>query len=63
MAETVWCYLKNGCNLSATADELSIHKNTMLYRLNRIEDLLEIDLNDFHTRLSLALSFLMDHKS
>ena len=61
MAETVWCYLKNGCNLSATASELSVHKNTMLYRLKKIEDLLEIDLNDFNTRLALELSFSIQH--
>ena len=63
MAETVWCYLKNGCNLSATANELSVHKNTMLYRLKRIEETLEINLNDFNTRLALEVSFSINHLS
>ena len=37
-------YLINGRNTTATAARLFIHRNTLLYRLERIEEILEIDL-------------------
>ncbi|WP_075617730.1 CdaR family transcriptional regulator [Paenisporosarcina indica] len=40
----VWLYKKG--SLQEIADELHIHKNTLKYRLNKIENILGIDLND-----------------
>ena len=59
MAETLQCYLENNRNLIRTAEALSIHKNTMLYRLNRIREYLNIDTEDFNTRVALDMSFLL----
>lgn len=41
---TLKYYIKTGCHPSETAQRLSIHRNTLLYRLNRISELLNCDI-------------------
>jgi purine catabolism regulator len=43
-------------NLSQTAEVLIVHRNTLLYRMNRINEIAEIDLNRPETRLALHLA-------
>jgi purine catabolism regulator len=43
-------------NLSQTAEMLIVHRNTLLYRMNRIEEIAEIDLDRPETRLALHLA-------
>jgi PucR family transcriptional regulator, purine catabolism regulatory protein len=43
-------------NLSQTADSLIVHRNTLLYRMNRINDIADIDINRPETRLALHLA-------
>ena len=43
-------------NLSQTAESLIVHRNTLLYRMNRINEIAEIDLNRPETRLALHLA-------
>ena len=43
-------------NLSQTAKALIIHRNTLLYRMNRINEIAGIDLNRPETRLALHLA-------
>ena len=43
-------------NLSQTAERLIVHRNTLLYRMNRINEIAEIDLNRPETRLALHLA-------
>ncbi len=43
-------------NLSQTAEALIVHRNTLLYRMNRINQIAEIDLNRPETRLALHLA-------
>lgn len=45
LVNTLLYYLRNGCNASQAAAQLFIHKNTLSYRLNRIQDILGVDLN------------------
>lgn len=49
-------YLQNNCNQVSTAKELFIHRNTLKYRLARIHDLTDIDLDSPDERLYLELS-------
>lgn len=41
-------YLFNGRNISTTAALLKIHRNTLMYRLQNIEQLLELRLKDLN---------------
>ena len=59
MTDTLRRYLENGRNLQRTAEALSIHKNTMLYRLNRIREYIDVDADDFDARVALEVSFLL----
>lgn len=43
-------------NLSQTAEMLIVHRNTLLYRMNRINQIANIDLNRPETRLALHLA-------
>jgi purine catabolism regulator len=42
--------------LSQTAQSLHIHRNTLLYRLQRIQELTNLNLEDGETRLTLHLA-------
>lgn len=55
---TLRCYLENNCNLVSTAQSLFIHRNTLVYRLNTIKELLQKDLNDSGVRYVLFTSIL-----
>ena len=43
-------------NLSKTAKALIVHRNTLLYRMSRISEIADIDLNRPETRLALHLA-------
>lgn len=57
--ETLKRYLICERNLSKCASMLFIHKNTLLYRLKRIEDLIGTVMDSDEERLYLFLSFLI----
>lgn len=54
---TLYTYLKCDKNLRQTAAMLYIHKNSLAYRLNRIKEITEIDLNHPPTTFALIDSF------
>ncbi len=53
---TLKTYMYNGGNWTKTKDELHIHGNTLTYRLNRLKELLDSDLDDYKTRLRIQLA-------
>ncbi len=55
--ETLDVYLKSNCNWSESKKRLHIHGNTLTYRLNRISDLLNLDLKNYQDRLRLQIAF------
>ncbi|MCC8042981.1 MAG: PucR family transcriptional regulator ligand-binding domain-containing protein [Oscillospiraceae bacterium] len=44
--KTLEVYLNCNCNLVKAAEDLFVHRNTMVYRVEKIKSLLEIDFND-----------------
>lgn len=58
LVNTLRQYLHCGCNISQTAQKLFIHRNTLLYRLNQIKDLLGLSLGDALENLNLFNSIL-----
>jgi purine catabolism regulator len=56
LLQTLKAYLATNGSPTDTADRLHLHRNTVLYRLGRIEDLLGIDLRDAEVRLGLYLA-------
>ncbi|WP_286946031.1 PucR family transcriptional regulator [Acetobacterium sp. UBA5834] len=54
-------YLECGRNTQKAAEQLHIHKNTLYYRLKRIEELFSLDLNDENLCFNLQLSLRVQH--
>lgn len=56
LLQTLASYLANQQNIAATARKLYIHRNTLIYRIERIEDILAIDITEPNIALSLQLA-------
>ena len=56
LLETLGAYLATNGSPTEAADLLHLHRNTVLYRLGRIEDVLGVDLRNAEVRLTLHLA-------
>lgn len=56
LLETLRTYLACACSATAAANDLFVHRTTLLYRLERIEEVGGVDLTDPQTRFHLDLS-------
>ncbi len=56
LVQTIDAYFAHHGNISQTAESLFVHRNTLLYRLDRIQELTEHDLNQADMRLALQLA-------
>ena len=56
LVQTIEEYFNHHGNVSQTAEALFIHRNTLLYRLERIQDLTGHELNKAEMRLALHLA-------
>lgn len=52
-------YFDSGCSVDQAAAALSVHRNTLKYRLKRVRELLGQDLNDGPTRTNLHLATMV----
>ena len=52
-------YLSSGRSVSAAADMLTTHKNSMYYRVGRLEEIMGVDLSDERTCFLLQLSIAL----
>jgi len=64
---TLETFFEQNGNLSRTAEALFIHRNTLLYRMNRIAAIAGLDMEDPDTRLAVQLALIchrmLDSKS
>lgn len=56
LLETLRAFLENGGAIPATASALHVHRTTLYYRLDRLRELAEVDLDDGNNRLALHMS-------
>lgn len=56
LMDTLETYISHGCDLKATAKALFLHPNSLRYRLKKIEELLERDLEELETRVDLVVA-------
>ena len=55
LLETLKVYLENNLNYSTTASKLFIHINTVRKRIERVEEALDLNLDNYITRLKLVI--------
>ena len=55
--KTLHYYVVNVCNATKTAQALCIHRNTLIYRIKKIEEIMNIDFTDGNVLLNIMISF------
>lgn len=67
LLQTLAVYLETHCQISETAKRLYVHRNTIIYRLEKIEELLGKDIKDpettLHLRLALRIQQMLSEQS
>ncbi|MBZ6445917.1 helix-turn-helix domain-containing protein [Paenibacillus polymyxa] len=64
ISHTLMAFLHNGQHTAKTSSELNIHKNTLLYRVNKIKKLLNSSLDEGDELFSYQLPFkILDYMS
>ncbi len=61
LLKTLDTWFAVNCNMMEAARRLDLHRNTLAYRLNRIQDILNASLDDPELRLSLQLALKIWH--
>lgn len=56
LVRTLETYLEHGGALAEAAAALNVHRNTLLYRLGRIQEFLDVDLKNVGQRLNLHVA-------
>ena len=59
LVDTLLAYYMNGFNSANTAKELFVHRNSLQYRLNKIQELLDFELDDYIKYLDLVNCILV----
>lgn len=55
--QTLYAYIENDKSQATTAKALNIHRNTISYRMRKIDEIMKVDFNDTMLVLRLYLSF------
>lgn len=63
LRDTLDVYLQNQSEITQTAKDLFIHRNTVKYRINRCEEILDVDLNSPEDSLNLRLALNLSNKN
>ncbi len=58
MIRTIEVFFKCGLNLSEAAKELYIHRNTLIYRLDKIQKITSYDIREFNNAMIFKIIFL-----
>ena len=52
-------YFDSNCSINETADRLFLHRNTVVYKIKKINELLDCDLSDIDVRVKLYLASML----
>lgn len=59
LRDVLFEYLCNRCSISRTAQSMYMHRNTVIYKINKIEEILGEPMDDPHLRHSLLFSCMI----
>lgn len=57
--ELLISYFDNNCKINETAKSLYLHRNTVNYKINKIEEILDLNLNDIGDKSKIYLSLMI----
>lgn len=57
--EVLQCYLEHSGSVKETAEAMFVHRNTINYKINKIEEMLNCDLSELDTRLLYSIAFML----
>lgn len=56
LVEILEMYLNENCNITVTAEKLFLHRNTLKYKIKKIEELLNCDLRNFNDCIKVKIA-------
>ena len=56
--QTQRIYLSSSCNMTRTANQLFIHRHTLIKRLSKITAICGLDLEDYYTRIYMSIALM-----
>ena len=56
---TINTFLENNLNVSETSRQLYVHRNTLLYRLEKLEKYTGLDIRIFYDALTLKIALMV----
>ncbi len=59
LRDVLFNYLMNRCSISKTAEKMFMHRNTVIYKINKIEEILGQSMDDPYLRHSLIFSCML----
>lgn len=59
MVTTIDKFFENSLNLSETSRQLFIHRNTLVYRLDKIQKVMGLDLRNFHDAVTFKIMMML----
>lgn len=57
LVKTCFCLFENSLNVSKTAEALYMHRNTLIYRINKVKTLTGLDVTDFTDAVNFIVSY------
>jgi len=63
MMITIEKFFENNLNLSETSRQLYIHRNTLVYRLDKIQKVLGLDLRNFHDAVTFKIMMMLERQN
>ena len=52
-------FFENSLNISETARQLYIHRNTLVYRLERLEKMIGLDIRKFEDAMTFKIAMMV----
>jgi carbohydrate diacid regulator len=60
LKQTLDCFLENDLSVGKTSKKLKVHRNTLIYRLDRIADITGLDPKIFNDAFQLRMALILD---
>jgi carbohydrate diacid regulator len=56
---TIQCFFDNNLNVSETSRKLFVHRNTLVYRLEKIKKMTGLDLREFEHAITFKVAMMV----